>query len=104
MGTKAHDEGKSDFKRQGDAKKVLDNGKVDTYYTRKDLETILRRKFYRKGHSKLKEKPASLKNYHKVNNVEVEVVLDPGKSEPIEIYLPGIDEKIIGRVEYIKAE
>ena len=45
MGTKAHDEGKSAFKRQGDAKKVLDNGKVDTYYTRKDLETTVRWKF-----------------------------------------------------------
>ena len=45
MGTKAHDEGERAFKRQGDAKKVLDNGKVDTYYTRKDLETIVRWKF-----------------------------------------------------------
>ena len=57
----------------------------------------------RKGHSKLKGKPALLKKYHKVNNVEVELFLDPGHFEPIGISFPGIDKTMHVRFESIKA-
>ena len=82
---------------------MLDNGRKDTDYTSKDIETIVRFEMGVQGHSKLNGKLALLKKYHKVNNVEVEVVLDPGQFDTIEISLPGIYETMLGRVEKIKA-
>ena len=78
---------------------MLDNGKSDTDYTSKDIETIARFEMDVQGHSKLNGKLALLKKYRKVNNLEVEVVLDPGQFDPIGISLPGIYEIMLGRVE-----
>ena len=104
---KEHKQKAEAYKRQEDAKKVLNEtvGKDNSKMTVSQLGILVKWKMNGEGHSKITGRTARLKKWLELKNVDIPNVDDPGSVSDEEVVIPSMDDAIAEmKKEYLLAE